>query len=289
MCLCAPFSIRKMGGVFSSTDDINRKFNASVRKWWKKVCGSENPERRITIEEVAKKANYGDLFLTMGNGISSQIIVAAEPFDSFSHVMIVVPGPKDPRTGEYTKCLSDAYSENTGDPCYPIHQPKYGECTGVQFVEIEERLRNYSSGKIVYRPRDPSVQLPTKERIREFVEIVNSWGPDRVPWYYRLGDCWNFVENVNRMNDDDDIRPERTARGGKRQFYVCSAWVAKAMVMLGLMDYVRRPENYNLGDFGGDTGKWAGLKVKYQSWIKEENICFVDTLRPVHGDDPKYV
>lgn len=247
-----------------------------IREWWKKSSGSYDPEFKVTVGWLEKNAQFGDIIASSGEGIASDIIKCNSAFKDFSHVMIVVPGPRDP-SGNFTKCLSDAYDEYTGTPCYPQHayakDGTYVQPTGVQFVSIRERLQNYTSGRLAYRRR-LSGTIPEK-KLRDFYLEISSWRPSSIPFYYKLMFCWDFYEVAYADDDDLNIKREKTGVDGMRRYYVCTAWVAEAMMKLGLMQRNRKAGNYNLGHFVNPN-----IKKIHNTNVTYSQLYYVDTLEP---------
>lgn len=221
------------------------------------------PSRFATIEDVAENAQVGDIVICMGSGFSSWFISWVSPYKDTSHVMVVVPGP---RSGQ--RCLSDAYEENTGTPCYRNHGPKP---IGVQCVGIKERLKNYSSGKLIWRKLNRNYRV-SEMGIQCLRAELNSWTEDSVPGYFKRSFCCDFVEVGGRTNDDDDIHPDKTAKGGKRKYYVCTTWAAHALQQLEIVDETLDPGDFNLGDFASTTNPVFGSRATYGPFIH------IDTL-----------
>jgi hypothetical protein len=247
-----------------------------IRAWWKKSSGSYDPERKVKLEWLEENAQFGDIIATSGDGIASDIIKCNSAFRDFSHVMIVVPGPRDP-SGNFTKCLSDAYEEYAGTPCYKQHAcSREGEeiqPTGVQFVSIRERLQRYTSGKIAYRRRLTGT-IPEQKLIDFYLEI-SSWRPKSVPFYYKLMFCWDFYEVAYADDDDLNVYRDKTGVNGMRRYFVCTAWVAEAMMKLGLMRRNRKAGNYNLGHFVNPN-----INPIHNTNASYSELYYVDTLDP---------
>lgn len=234
-----------------------------VVKWWEESSGSQQPPRIVTIEWVARNARPGDYVLCKGDGIASSFISCNSPHKDFSHVMVFVPGRLKGQV-----CLSDAYEVNAGRPVFRSHgdNPK-----GVQFVDIEERLRNYDSGRLVFRQMNRSFKIdPLK--INLFRLEIESWTEATRPWYFKLWFVQDFMETGYRLNNDSDVHFERTAQNNRRQYYVCTTWAARALQMLGVFEEKLDPGNFNLGDFAQDipSGRIFGSHARYGPF------CYID-------------
>lgn len=234
------------------------KKEAEIKAWWKETNGGSMPRKTVTIEQVARMAQVGDLIICMGSGVSSCFIACNSPFKDTSHVMVVVPGPKKDKL-----CLSDAYEENTGTPCYQSHG---NNPIGVQFVEIAERLRNYSSGKLIWRQRNRQAPVDPV-MIDLFRQEIESWTPKTVPGYFKRWFCCDFVEVGSRRNDDFDVHTDPTGKDGKRKYFVCTTWAAYALQRMGMLDERLDPGDFNLGDFASTTTPVFGSRASYGPFI----------------------
>lgn len=224
--------------------------------WAQKVAGIGVDNQRVSLAYVCRNAKYGDMFLTMGDGAASCFIATNSAFANFSHVMMCVPG-RDER-GRIVKCISDAYGECAGEPVFKQHGVAP---VGVQVVRIEERLRNYVSGKIIWRPMEGK-PIPN-ELLQRFMRRMEQYTPETLPGYMSVVWIPDWIEFATKTDNDANIRWDfKFCR--MRQYYVCTSWVAHLMMNeFGLLTKDRRPGNYNLGDFTNPHLQIPNCRARY--------------------------
>jgi hypothetical protein len=191
------------------------------RKLW-----GENEEHLTSVDEVVSRAKTGDLILFQGTGISSWLIRFMSVCKVWSHVGVVV-------VHDGRKCITEAYNEVISEDLL-----RGGEHSGVQFVDLETRLRTYPGGRLAYRPISGTVSPTSVDLV---VEAYKRLDFSLVPRYNR--NLWDFIEYGSRSDNDSNVH-----NGVKH--YVCTAWVAQVLILLGVCSDRVAPGNYLLSDYG---------------------------------------
>lgn len=224
---------------------------ALAREWGE--GGDE--EYLMDRETIVQKAKTGDLILTQGSGAGASWIRWLSASTEWSHVMVVVV---DESVDPPAKYCTEVYEEKIDFD--PLHDNV--KHTGVQFVDLNRRLRDYHSHRVAYRPLVGTVP---KENADRLIEWYKSLEISKIPKYNL--NVFDFIQYGSRNDTDLNVR-----NGIK--YYVCTAWVAEALMTLGVIYADRRspsskkkdlrppegtthpkfdapsPGNYELIDFG---------------------------------------
>ena len=186
----------------------------------------KNEECRLTTNEIMKRAKTGDLILFKGEGPDARFIRCMSASNEWSHVGVVI---------EYENCklVTEAYPTVIAKDMV-----RDSEHTGVQFVDLETRLKTYPSKCVAYRPLIGKVDPVNTEK---FVKMFKSLDESSIPQYNKS--LWDFVEYGLRCDNDENVH-------GGVKYYVCTAWAAETLMCLKVLNKSNEPGNYLLSDFG---------------------------------------
>lgn len=207
--------------------------------WW-----NDLPEQERSTAEILAKAKTGDIILFQGEGAMASLIRWLTASTRWSHVGIVIEVTLN---NQPTKMITEIYAEVIGTDVV-----RGGKHTGVQFIDLKERISKYDSHKVAWRPllvKSKSNDLP--ERAAEIVKRYRDLPEGAIPKYDT--DLIRLIQYGSRN------APHSTCKRNGIQYYVCTAWAAQVLMWLGVIhegpntgfDYdIPGPEKYGLVDFG---------------------------------------
>jgi hypothetical protein len=227
-----------MSNIFFGLFSYISNFFAYVMGTIPKEKWGKQEAHHITVNEVLKRAKTGDVILFQGQGLSGGLIRFMSICNRFSHVGLVV-------VDKEKKLITEAYNEIISDDYYrPNHE-------GVQFVDLEERIRTYPSGCVAYRPINCAVE---QSEVDALSQNYKSLDDSEVPLYSTF--LWDFFEYGTRTDDDDNVHKGR-------KYFVCTAWVAHLLMYFKVFNRKVEPGNYLLSDFALTHRPITTLNPKY--------------------------
>lgn len=216
------------------------------------ACISAWDEPEISIDEVVRDAQTGDLVLFRGRGLDAWFIQCMSGWCSGSsrdsHVGVVVVVGK-------RKLITEAYPTVIGKDVFTGT-----EHTGVQVVDLRARLTSYPSGHVTWRPmakRKRNDDAVASERfVRYYKRLMRS--QDGLPQYNLGGRCFlatgmDWFE-YGVMTDGDD-------NGGR---YVCTQWAVQVLRVMGMAHGDGKPGNVSFYQL--DTSQPPGLLLSHYEY-----------------------
>lgn len=194
----------------------------------------EGETYRTTTDEIMRDAKDGDVLLFQGDGNAAGMIRWLSASTRWSHVAIVV---EHPDTGK--KMATEVYGEIIG--CDVIRGDRH---KGVQFIDLRERLENYPSHRVAWRPLKGG--KVDKQKTRDLIEWYRDLKKEDIPQYNF--NIFDFVQYGSRNETDNNVR-----FGTK--YYVCTAWAAEVLMTLGII--LSDPSKKGSNDNGPRAGMYA--------------------------------
>jgi hypothetical protein len=213
--------------------------------------GSELTDKRAFLSSV----KTGDMILFQGAGPVSGLIRCLSVCQTFSHIGMVI-------VHKGQALITEADAESVGfDPV------RNDEHTGVQFTDLEKRLKEYDSCRIAYRRLNGKVDEGLVQGLIQYYKDIKE---SKVP-HYNL-DIGRLIRSGTLANYS------KNTRGGRRE-YICTAWFAALLLTFNMTIPDFNPANYTLALYSltPEHGPWMRdmemLKHPY-SYKEIQYLCF---------------
>jgi hypothetical protein len=195
------------------------------------------------------------MILFQGSGPTSGLIRCLSVCQTFSHIgMVIVYKGQTLITESYNDVIAkDAIRRD--------------EHTGVQFVDLMERLELYDSSRIAYRKLNGKVD---DRLVENLIQLYANQKKSKVPRYNL--NVADLIQYGTLTDNDDNVH-------SNRKHYICTSWFAALLLSFNMTIPDFRPGNYTLALYSltPEHGPWMRdmemLKHPY-SYQEIQYLCF---------------